>query len=63
MRVILIVLEIKENGEETLRHLEFFLVSEDTKYAICNTCQTKVSRGGGSTKSYTYNYKSSEPSR
>lgn len=32
---------------------EFFLVSEDTKYAICNTCQAKVSRGGGSTKSYT----------
>lgn len=28
-------------------------MSEDTKYAICNTCQAKVSRGGGSTKSYT----------
>ena len=32
---------------------EFFSVFEDTKYAICNTCQTKVSRGRGSTKSYT----------
>ena len=32
---------------------EFFSVFEDTKYAICNTCQTKVSRGGGCTKSYT----------
>ena len=28
-------------------------MSEDTKYAICNTCQVKVSRGGRSTKSYT----------
>ena len=28
-------------------------MTEDTKYAICNTCQTKVLRGGGSTKSYT----------
>ena len=32
---------------------EFFSMSEDTKYAICNTCQVKVSRGGRSTKSYT----------
>ena len=32
---------------------EFFVVTEDTKYAVCNTCQTKVSRGRGSTKSYT----------
>ena len=32
---------------------EFFSVSEDTKYAICGTCQLKVSRGGGNTKSYT----------
>ena len=32
---------------------EFFSVCEDTKYAICNTYQMKVSRGGGSTKSYT----------
>ena len=32
---------------------EFFTVTEDTKYAICNTCKTKVSRGGGSTQSYT----------
>ena len=36
-----------------LRHLGVFSVTEDTKYAICNTCQTKVSRGGGSTKLYT----------
>ena len=28
-------------------------MTEDTKYAVCNTCQAKVSRGGGSTKSYT----------
>ena len=32
---------------------EFFTISENTKYAVCNTCQTSVSRGGGSTKSYT----------
>ena len=53
MRIILIVLETKENGKETVCHLGVFSVFEDTKYAICNTCQTKVSRGGGSTKSYT----------
>ena len=28
-------------------------MTEDMKYAVCNTCQAKVSRGGGSTKSYT----------
>ena len=53
MCIILIVLKTKENGEETLCHLGVFSVFEDTKYAICNTCQIKVSRGGGSTKSYT----------
>ena len=29
---------------------EFFVVTEDMKYAVCNTCQAKVSRGGGSTR-------------
>ena len=32
---------------------EFFVLDEDTKYAVCNTCQTRISRGGKSTKSYT----------
>ena len=53
MRIILIVLETKENGKEALCHLGVFSVCEDTKYTICNTCQAKVSRGRGSTKSYT----------
>ena len=53
MNIILIVLGTKENGEEALHHLGVFSVCEDTKYAICNTCQAKVSRGEGSTKSYT----------
>ena len=32
---------------------EFFQCFKDTKYAICNTFQMKVSRGGGSMNSYT----------
>ncbi|XP_065908971.1 zinc finger BED domain-containing protein 4-like [Dysidea avara] len=32
---------------------EFFVVDEDTKYAVYNTFQAKVSKGGSSTKSYT----------
>ena len=32
---------------------EFFTVSEDTKFAICNTCEAKVPRGGETTKSFT----------
>ena len=31
---------------------EFYCLSEDTKYAICKTCNMLVSRGGGTTKSY-----------
>ena len=53
MRIISIVLETKENGDEALRHLGVFSVCEDAKYTIYNTCQAKLSRGGGSTKSYT----------
>lgn len=32
---------------------EFFCEDEDSKYAVCNKCKTKVPRGGSSTKSYT----------
>ena len=32
---------------------EFFNEDEDSKYAVCNECETKVPRGGSSTKSYT----------
>jgi len=28
------------------------VVDEDTKYAVCNTCQVKVSRGESNTKLY-----------
>ena len=42
MHIILIVLETKQNGEETRCHLGVFSVCEDTKYAICNTCQVKA---------------------
>ena len=38
---------------ETVCHLGVFSMFEDTKYTICNTCQMKVSRGGGSMNSYT----------
>ena len=30
----------------------FFSVAEDTKYAICNSCKQKVSRGGSTTKTF-----------
>ncbi len=30
----------------------FFSLAEDTKFAICNSCNQKVSRGGASTKSF-----------
>ena len=63
MHIILIVLETKENGKEMLYHLGVVSVFENIKYTICNICHMKVSRGGGSTKLYMYNYKSSEPSR
>ena len=32
---------------------EFFCEDEDSKYAVYNQCETKVPRGGSSTKSYT----------
>ena len=32
---------------------EFFSEDEDSKYAVCNECRTKVPRGGSSTKSFT----------
>lgn len=32
---------------------EFFTVGEDTKFAICGTCEAKVPRGGDTTKSFT----------
>ena len=32
---------------------EFFTVGEDTKFAICDAYETKVPRGGDSTKSFT----------
>ena len=32
---------------------EFFNVSEDTKLVACETCNTEVPRGGGTTKSFT----------
>ena len=31
---------------------EFFVMDEDTKYTVCNTCQVRISRGGSSMKSY-----------
>ena len=30
----------------------FFSLDEDTKYALCDDCQVKVSRGGATTKTY-----------
>jgi len=53
MRIISIVLETKNMAKKRSVIWEFFVVDEDTKYAVCNTCQAKVSRGGSSTKSYT----------
>ena len=32
---------------------EFFTVGEDTKFAICDACETKVPRGGNSTNLFT----------
>jgi len=32
---------------------EFFTVEEDSRFAICDECETKVPRGGATTKSYT----------
>lgn len=32
---------------------EFFTVGEDTKFAICGTCEAKVPRSGDTTKSFT----------
>ena len=29
-----------------LSNWSFFSVTEDTKYAVCNSCKQKVSRGG-----------------
>ena len=30
----------------------FFVVGEDSKYAVCNTCEQKISRGGKTTKTF-----------
>ena len=30
----------------------FFSLDEDTKYALCDDCYVKVSRGGATTKTY-----------
>ena len=32
----------------------FFSVAEDTKYAVCNSCKQKVSRGGVTTNDYCF---------
>ena len=53
MRIVMIILETKKMARKWSVIWDFFSVSEDTKYAICTTCQAEVSRGGGSTKSYT----------
>ena len=53
MHIVMIVLQAKKMARKWSIIWNFFSVSEDTKYAICTTCQAEVSRGGGITKSYT----------
>ena len=53
MCIVLIILETKKMASKRSVIWDFLTVSEDTKYAICTTCQAEVSRGGGCTKSYT----------
>ena len=39
------------------RHLSnwsFFSVTEDTKYAVCNSCKQKVSQGGATMNDYCF---------
>ena len=40
-------------GRKTSVIWELFIVVEDSKFAICDTCKVKVPRGSATTKSFT----------
>lgn len=40
-------------GKKMLMIWEFFTVAEDSKFAICDTCEVKVLRGGATIKLFT----------
>jgi len=40
-------------GRKTSVVWEFFTVAENSKFAVCNSCEAQVARGGGTTKSFT----------